>query len=139
MSISFFLLVSVSIYCCWCRSRNHSIQRLVRTGARSGTTPTNVLIRDTLLLRCYSKGVCWHHCYSVCFTRRYCGWPTHASSLMQPSRTTWCSYNERRRTRKRRAHQTRTGKVDGRGGEEEAQEAQGLWGMLYADDSGVVA
>ena len=32
---------------------------------------------------------------------------------------------------------SRTGKVDGRGGKEE-EEVQRLWGMLYADDAGIV-
>ena len=35
---------------------------------------------------------------------------------------------------------SRTGKVDGRGGkEEEEEEVQRLWGMLYADDAGIVS
>ena len=33
---------------------------------------------------------------------------------------------------------SRTGKVDGRGGKEE-EEVQRLWGMLYADDAGIVS
>ena len=33
----------------------------------------------------------------------------------------------------------RTGKVDGRGGKEEEEEVQRLWGILYADDAGIVS
>ena len=33
----------------------------------------------------------------------------------------------------------RAGKVDGGGGEEEEEEAQKLWGMLCADDAGIVS
>ena len=33
---------------------------------------------------------------------------------------------------------SRTGKVDGRGGKEE-EEVQILWGVLYADDAGIVS
>ena len=32
---------------------------------------------------------------------------------------------------------SRTGKVDGRGGKEEEEEVQRLWGMLYVDDAGI--
>ena len=32
-----------------------------------------------------------------------------------------------------------TGKVDGRGGKEEEEEVQRLWGMLYADDAGIAS
>ena len=48
----------------------------------------------------------------------------------------WSS-NERRRKRRRRAY-LRTGKVDGRVGKEE-EEVQRLWGMVYADDTGIVS
>ena len=50
------------------------------------------------------KDACTRHCCSTCFSRRHCVWPKNASSLMQPSRTTWCSSNERRRKGRRRAH-----------------------------------
>ena len=47
------------------------------------------------------KDACSRHCCSTCFPRRYCVWPKNASSLMQPSRTAWCSSNERRKARRR--------------------------------------
>ena len=50
------------------------------------------------------KDACSRHCCSTCFSRRYCVWPRNTSSLMQPSRTTWCSFNERRKARKRALH-----------------------------------
>ena len=34
---------------------------------------------------------------------------------------------------------SRTGKADGRGGEEKEEEVQRLWGMLFADDAGIVS
>ena len=33
---------------------------------------------------------------------------------------------------------SQTGKIYGHGGQEEQEEAQRLWGMLYADDAGIV-
>ena len=70
------------------------------------------------------------------FSRRCCVWPRNASaSLMQPSRTTWCSYNEKKETGEEKGI-SRPGKNDGRGGKEEEEEGvQILWGMLYADDA----
>ena len=61
-------------------------------------------------------------------------WPRNASTLMQPSRTTWRSSNKRREARRK----ARTGKVDGRRGGE-GEEVQRSWGMMYADDAGIVS
>ena len=46
---------------------------------------------------------------------------------------------QRKKEKGKKKGKPRTGKVDGRGGKKEAQDKQGLWGMLCADDSGVVA
>ena len=46
---------------------------------------------------------------------------------------------QRKKGKRKKKVTPRTGHVDGRGGKKEAQEAQGSWGMLYADDLGVVA
>ena len=64
------------------------------------------------------KGACSRHCCSTLFPQRYCVWPRNVSSPMQPSQTTWCSLNERRRTWKR-WEKLRTDEVDGRGWKEE--------------------
>ena len=44
---------------------------------------------------------------------------------------------QRKREKGEKEGTSRTGKVDGRGGKEE--EVQRLWGMLYADDAGIVS
>ena len=99
----------------------------------------------------FGKSECSRHCCSTCFSRRYCVAPRNAFSLMQPTWTTWRSSNERRR-KGRRAHHARA-KSAGGGGEgggggggggrwrwgKEEEEVQRLWGMLYADDGGVVS
>ena len=63
-------------------------------------------------------------------------WPRNASSLMQPSRTTWCKLQQKEKGEKKGT--SRTDKVDGRRGKEE-EEVQRLWGMPYADDAGIVS
>ena len=83
-----------------------------------------------------SKDACSCHCCLACFSRRYCVWPRNASSLMQPSRTTWCSYSEKKEGENKGT--SRTAKVDGRRGEE-GEGVQRLWGMLCADDAGIVS
>ena len=55
---------------------------------------------------------------------------------MQPSRTTWLQL-QRKIEKWKKKGTSRTGKVDGRGGEED--EVQMLWGVLYADDAGIVS
>ena len=48
------------------------------------------------------------HWCSTCYSQRHCVWPRNESSLMQPSRTTWCSSNERRKARKSALHEQAT-------------------------------
>ena len=85
----------------------------------------------------FGKGVCSRRFFSSCFSRRNYVPPSNDSSLMQPSRTTWCSCNEIRKEGRRRGHHVQA-KSTGGGGEEE-EEVQRLWGMLYADDAGIVS
>ena len=56
--------------------------------------------------------------------------------LMQPSRTT--GQLQRKEEKGEKTGSSRTGKVDGRTGTEE-EKVQGLCGMLYADDAGIVS
>ena len=65
-------------------------------------------------------------------------WPRNASSLMQPSQTTWCGPSRNNKEKREKRGTPRTGNVDGRRDKEEI-EAQRLWGMLYADDAGMVS
>ena len=81
------------------------------------------------------KDACSRYCCSTCFSRRYCVWPRNASSNMHPSRTTWCSSSEREKATRRALH---ADKVDARRGKE-GEEVQRLWGMLYADNAGIVS
>ena len=81
--------------------------------------------------RVFGKGVCSRHCCSTFFSRRCCVWRRTASPLMQSA--TACKKGEKGEKKEGRA---RVGRVD-RQKKEEA--AQTLWGMLYADDAGIVS
>ena len=62
------------------------------------------------------KDACSRHCCVTCCTRRYCMWPRNASSLMQPLRTIWCSFNDRRKARSFTHRQSRRAEGEGGGG-----------------------
>ena len=76
------------------------------------------------------KGACSRQCCSTCFSRRYCVWPRNASSLRQPSRTTWCSSNERRRKGRRGAHHAQAKPMGGGRGRRKRCRGYGVWCTL---------
>lgn len=69
------------------------------------------------------------------FSLRCCASPRNGSSLMQPSCTTVCNSNGRKRKARGGARHGLEKSSD-RGNEEGVQT---LWGMMHADDSGIIS
>ena len=82
------------------------------------------------------KDACLGHCCSTCFSRRYRVWPRNASFLADAAITENMVQLQQKKEKGKKKGTSRTGKVDGRRGQEE-EEVRILWGMLYGVDASI--